>query len=393
MGRQRLWLVRIVLLTQSVQKRRHGRGRRARASKNASSRGMICRHARLLLIDLPRSTHTQHLALGHQHQPSFLPHAFVRPRLQLDIGWPNRQLIAEWNGTAVEPARQKLVLCFESDATAADWLQAAGSPMEWLWAHPACRELWVRYLGRYAGWLAAARHVLTTACDPQCSGDDVKTLLERLLLQYPAGSRIAAALLKATSRSVIEGVRRQVRAVVNNPSKRGALLESARSAADAELSRRANHLRGSQLMLCCARLAHAEPSRRPLALNDFTLIRRLGRGSYGTVFAGRKEDTLGLLALKVFSRHRLRQKRQLRHLLEVRLRRRLQRDPQLLTLPTRRAHSLFQASRCHRSAVCWRSYLASSLLSSARCCTPSMSARGSCSRFRSCRCESNQPLD
>ena len=54
-------------------------------------------------------------------------------------------------------------------------------------------------------------------------------------------------------------------------------------------------------------------------LGDFTLLRRFGKGSYGQVFAARKEDTMALFALKMMplthaadkrGRHHLRVERQ-----------------------------------------------------------------------------------
>ena len=47
---------------------------------------------------------------------------------------------------------------------------------------------------------------------------------------------------------------------------------------------------------CCERLLAAKaPS---VELEDFTLIRRLGAGTFGQVYAARKEDTMALFALK-----------------------------------------------------------------------------------------------
>ena len=50
----------------------------------------------------------------------------------------------------------------------------------------------------------------------------------------------------------------------------------------------------------CRRLRAAPPPLRT-GLSDFSLLRRFGKGSYGEVYAARKEDTLALLALKVCS--------------------------------------------------------------------------------------------
>lgn len=62
------------------------------------------------------------------------------------------------------------------------------------------------------------------------------------------------------------------------------------------------------------RLKHALP-RAAHGLHDFSLLRRLGSGSYGTVFAARKEDTLSLFALKLVHRGRASRKRAMQHLL------------------------------------------------------------------------------
>ena len=62
------------------------------------------------------------------------------------------------------------------------------------------------------------------------------------------------------------------------------------------------------------RLQRALP-RPTRGLSDFSLLRRLGTGSYGTVFAARKEDTLSLFALKLVHRERASRKRAMEHLL------------------------------------------------------------------------------
>lgn len=57
-----------------------------------------------------------------------------------------------------------------------------------------------------------------------------------------------------------------------------------------------------------------------MSISDFTLFRRFGKGSFGQVFAARKEDTMGLFALKMMplahaanrrGRHHLRVERQM----------------------------------------------------------------------------------
>ena len=61
--------------------------------------------------------------------------------------------------------------------------------------------------------------------------------------------------------------------------------------------------RASQEGELSAQLASMEA--RPVFGNSFTLIRRIGRGSFGEVFAARKEDTTALFALKFVHKKRL----------------------------------------------------------------------------------------
>ncbi len=80
------------------------------------------------------------------------------------------------------------------------------------------------------------------------------------------------------------------------------MLGRARAATAAALAALVTRLSAYRLSLAgrlSARLAAAEPPpQHVLVLDTFTLIRRFGRGSYGEVFAARKEDTLALFALK-----------------------------------------------------------------------------------------------
>lgn len=60
------------------------------------------------------------------------------------------------------------------------------------------------------------------------------------------------------------------------------------------------------------RLIRATPA--PANLSSFSLIRRIGRGSFGVVYAARKEDTLALYALKMVHLTRLRRLRDEEHM-------------------------------------------------------------------------------
>ena len=63
---------------------------------------------------------------------------------------------------------------------------------------------------------------------------------------------------------------------------------------------------------CGCRLQCVTPT--PTSLASFSLIRRIGRGSFGVVYAARKEDTLALFALKMVHLTRLRRKRDEEHM-------------------------------------------------------------------------------
>ena len=67
-------------------------------------------------------------------------------------------------------------------------------------------------------------------------------------------------------------------------------LASVRGLCDSYLISKLRNFHLSPERWCCSRLWSASPSY--VGLRDFTLLRRFGKGSYGQVFAARKEDTM-----------------------------------------------------------------------------------------------------
>ena len=70
-------------------------------------------------------------------------------------------------------------------------------------------------------------------------------------------------------------------------------LDGVMCATEVYLLSRQRPFRSSPEYWACTRLWTAAP--RQVTLSDFTLLRRYGKGSYGQVFAARKEDTMALL--------------------------------------------------------------------------------------------------
>ena len=81
-------------------------------------------------------------------------------------------------------------------------------------------------------------------------------------------------------------------------------LWGAAAIVEAALLRRLRLFTASRVGRCCERLRVATETLAvpPPTLGSFTLLRRMGRGSFGVVYAARREDTLGLFALKLLCR-------------------------------------------------------------------------------------------
>ena len=88
------------------------------------------------------------------------------------------------------------------------------------------------------------------------------------------------------------------------------LLRATQLAERVLLSRLATFKRSAECA-CARRLMLVRPA--PVSLANFSLIRRVGRGSFGVVYAARKEDTLSLFALKMIHLTRLRRERDEEH--------------------------------------------------------------------------------
>ena len=227
----------------------------------------------------------------------------------------------------------------------------------------ACRELWMRFLDRSGsggeGWLAqlrsAIRHALTASL-PSTSiailtslhaaypadggrrgassarGKDAPAAASVAAVAAAAAARAAASrwrgVLMLLRRSAMRSAHAALAKALAQAKATAALgrgggdpfgsLQEASEIAERHLLARLRPFRRSPEFWACRRLWPARPP-RPLTLSDFTLIRRYGKGSYGQVFAARKEDTMALVALKLMpfahaaskrGRHHLRVERQ-----------------------------------------------------------------------------------
>eukprot|EP00966_Prymnesium_polylepis_P251517 5814998-Prymnesium_polylepis.1 len=85
------------------------------------------------------------------------------------------------------------------------------------------------------------------------------------------------------------------------PEGAAALTTRADTAALQYLEGQLGAFRRSAEAWCCSQLL--DLSAKPVGLTDFTLLRRVGRGSFGQVFVARKEDTMALCALNARDSH------------------------------------------------------------------------------------------
>lgn len=188
----------------------------------------------------------------------------------------------------------------------------------------ACRELWLRFLSRTAqgkeGWLALVhaecRKVLS------CSAGSRRALLESLISAFgetfaepdsacsdvlaPGGGGCCGGAGEARPayngevvavKALLEGALEQMRRGGEAPAAEvAATLGEASALAKRYLESRVGPWKRSAEAWCCERLVQATPA--AARLSDFTLLRRVGRGTFGQVFVARKEDTMCLFALK-----------------------------------------------------------------------------------------------
>ena len=198
-----------------------------------------------------------------------------------------------------------------------------------------CRELWLRFLNRRGsggeGWLARLRADITTAlsCTLQATAIDI---LEALLASYPKfrDSRrqynrwrqllmlMRRVKLRAARTVLVKAIAQaKATAAVGRTGDPFGSMQAARSIAEDYLISKLRPFHASPEFWACHRLWSACAT--PVSLSNFSLLRRFGKGSYGQVFAARKEDSLALFALKLMpfahaaskrGRHHLRVERQ-----------------------------------------------------------------------------------
>ena len=245
--------------------------------------------------------------------------------VQPDIGVINRQLIAEWSGRSTMPARRPLLLPSNAgtaiNSTTATTTATAAVTTDELLDGPShvvldrlwgsrlpTRALWLRFLGTADAWLAQLRAMVVVMRSCRHPPLAMPYVLTPLLHAAPACDGAAAEpalteaarLLKRALASVgSDGDRLEASAM--------RLVEEAAACAEERLTRRLSLFRTSLEAACLHRLAPAMP--RAVSLADFSLLRRLGKGASGVVFAARKEDTCALFALKAIRPHRRSAKR------------------------------------------------------------------------------------
>ncbi|KAL1530877.1 hypothetical protein AB1Y20_001770 [Prymnesium parvum] len=181
-------------------------------------------------------------------------------------------------------------------ASAASPLNAALGGML---THPACEEMWRRYLSRFRGalWLYELGDIVRAAALCRVRAQ------RRLLLQWGRNSSFAPCSSCCVGRRHRTAVREAVRLLHTalKPSlDEEQLLRVLRAIEEAHADALLPHVSGfrqSHEYLAATRLLAA--TARPVRMGSFSLLRRMGRGSSATVYAARKEDTMALYALKV----------------------------------------------------------------------------------------------
>ena len=286
----------------------------------------------------------------------------------LGIERPNRALIAEWNADTEEaaPANRKvdvpnpylplkLPTCRDSTPATTPPLEAMiparamePSPSELFLierapalaeaklksvlhkevlalclGHAGCRILWLRWLNEHCGVgiLPALVHLLSDMnCSQSCtSASEASRALEGALrcLQEAAVAQPLELLEKQALDACLElNECLATRALEMQQLAAEATAETFMAARDAALDALVPWLPAYRSSLCghiSARLAVAAPP-EAITLSWFTLLRRYGRGSYGEVFAARKEDTLALFALKFVHARRVARRSASQHL-------------------------------------------------------------------------------
>jgi serine/threonine protein kinase len=227
--------------------------------------------------------------------------------------------------------------------------------LDHLWVDPIRRELWMQYLARVAPgeeWLASARmnartarHLVMARQQEQASqamwrlvtSAPKRTLSRRALSAVRGGVGLDRCVARAQSclsalRSTTDthtaaaadttivttattptgASPREGAGSSSSSSSIAAALDALAAAADRALVRRVGGFERSREFACCTSLHSLEPT--PASLTDFSLLRRVGRGAYGTVVAARKEDTAACFALKMVHVQRVSRKRALHHL-------------------------------------------------------------------------------
>lgn len=189
--------------------------------------------------------------------------------------------------------------------------------------HEASRWLWLRWLdatdlastahtrrGEWARLLPAVRFARRCA-DGGVDGVSAVELLRSHLACFADTSIAGMSTLDATAlracRSLLAAI-----AASTATSAPTAEMEATEAALCAALGAGLAAFRRSPHGKMALRLSHAVPQR--VSLNSFTLLRRYGRGSYGEVFAARKEDTLALFALKFVHAKRIQSRGAAQHL-------------------------------------------------------------------------------
>jgi hypothetical protein len=252
------------------------------------------------------------------------------------IGFVNRRLIAEWSGAAIQPPARTLDLGPPpglSTSTRGGGENGALNDLQLdtavddAWAgNSAHRALWMRHLTGSPGASGLAQIRASLRAARECRhAASAASLIEAAISssQLSEGRRRSLGGAAGRRRSSGDGqmlalmraalVEAQHDATTVPPGGRPQdALRAAQAATAPALRRQMLTFRSSPEHAFRARLQAAAPSAASLA--DFTLIRRLGKGSYGEVYAARKEDTLALFALKVVHQSRVRTSKSLAHM-------------------------------------------------------------------------------
>ena len=135
-----------------------------------------------------------------------------------------------------------------------------------------------------------------------------RQLLRDILIDFTAWREGQGIRPSRSVRSAFEAVRHsfdsgQLDVSESLPKDVEAAVEATMERARHVLQQRLSQFQTSKDAVCCAALHRARPA--IVGISKFTLFRRFGRGGYGEVWAARKEDTMGLFALKVVREDKL----------------------------------------------------------------------------------------